>query len=459
MHEGGAMNSQITEFEKKMEAEKLDRSVKDAFKYYYDLVCSGSSGQIREKDITTPKEENLVRYSELDKKNQPDMNKLAVVKLNGGLGTSMGLDKAKSLLPVKDSLTFLDIITKQILVQRELTGSAIPLIFLNSFNTREDTLSILQQYPQIKTEKLPLDMMQNKFPKIKQSDLSVFQHPSKAWNPPGHGEVYAVLQQSGVLDILLELGIEYAFISNSDNLSATADPAILAYLIDNEIPFLMEVCNREESDKKGGHLAQTPDGQLILREVAQCPNSELAEFQNIQKYKYFNTNNLWINLPILKKKLTEHKNFLPLPLILNSKSVDDTDVYQIETAMGAAISVFEAAKALVVDRSRFAPVKKSSDLLALWSDAYQLQEDFSIKLAQQRKSPPDINLDDRYYKTYEQLQERCRVAVPSLKQCDSLTIEGDVHFGKGVVIKGRVRIKAATRVVLSAREISEDLIL
>lgn len=453
------MKSQINEFENKMEAENLDRAVIDAFKYYYDLVSSGSSGQICEKDITTPKEDNLIHYSELDKQSQPDMNKLAVIKLNGGLGTSMGLNKAKSLLPVKDTLNFLDIIAKQILVQRELTGSEIPLIFLDSFNTGEDTLATLKQYPQLKTENLPLDMMQNKFPKIKQSDLSLFLHPAKAWNPPGHGEVYAVMQQSGVLDKLLNLGIEYAFISNSDNLSATADPAILAHLMDNDIPFLMEVCKREESDKKGGHLAQTYEGQLILREVAQCPQAELTDFQNISKYKYFNTNNLWINLPVLKKKLTDHQNFLPLPLILNSKNVDGIDVYQIETAMGAAISVFEGAKAMVVDRSRFAPVKKTNDLFALWSDTYQLQEDFSIKLAKQRNSPPDIDLDDRYYKTYDQLQERCRVAVPSLQHCDSLNIVGDVHFGKGVVVKGRVKIEAAARVVLSDIEISEDLTL
>jgi UTP--glucose-1-phosphate uridylyltransferase len=219
----------------------------------------------------------------------------------------------------------------------------------------------------------------------------------------------------------------------------------------NDVPFLMEVCTRSDMDKKGGHLAVDESGQLLLREIAQCPTDELAEFQDITKFNYFNTNNLWIDLKALDWHLITHENIMILPLIVNPKTVDGTPVYQMETAMGAAISSFKGAKALVVPRTRFAPVKKTNDLLAIWSDAYELNDQYQIKLKHGLSASPLIELDNRYYDNIDKLSARFKEGVPSLSGCKELRIEGDVSFGDGVVCDGRVHIRAATPVKISNR--------
>ena len=185
---------------------------------------------------------------------------------------------------------------------------------------------------------------------------------------------------------------------------------------------------------------------MILRELAQCPPDEEAEFQDIQRYRYFNTNNLWINLRSLEHRLEEHEGVMPLPLIRNEKPVDPADpntprVYQLETAMGAAIAIFEGAQAMRVPRSRFAPVKKNSDLLVIMSDAYELGEDYRLSLVAERsEQPPVVALDDRYYQLYDAMAQRFPGGAPSLRQCDELRVKGDVRFGKDVSVIGKVEI-------------------
>ena len=435
------MKSHLSQFVEIMQNADLNDLVIQSFSSYYYQILEGASGKLSEKDIYPPEKENIVDYSHISTEQYSPLEKLVVIKLNGGLGTSMGLKKAKTLLKVKGELNFLDIIAKQILNLRDKSEKNIPLLFMHSFNTREDSLSHLQKYSDLPLPHLPLDFVQNKFPKIKQKGLSPLQNEEDGnnWNPPGHGEIYSVLSSSGVLDKLLELDYEYAFISNSDNLGAVVDEKILSYFAEHKTPFMMEVCKRTEMDKKGGHLAQTKKGQLILRESAQCPDDETELFQNINRYSYFNTNNLWVNLKALKQKLFETNNLLPLQLILNSKEVDGTDVYQVESAMGAAISVFKGSKAILVNRDRFAPVKKTNDLLGIWSDAYKLTNDYLLVL-NDRVKPPRITLDDRYYKTIDQLQIHFEYGIPSLQKCNSLEINGNVSFGKGVEIIGDVKI-------------------
>ncbi len=436
------MPNHLSEFKKIMEKADLDKIVIRSFEKYYNLVLSGETGKLSEKDISPPDEVRIIKYENLENPDSDFLDKLAVIKLNGGLGTSMGLKKSKTLLKVKDDFNFLDIISRQVLYLRNETGKDIPLIFLNSFNTRDDTLSYLKKYPELKIRDLPLDLIQNKFPKIKQSDLSPLKNKNdnRNWNPPGHGEIYLVMQVSGILDKLVKTGFEYVFISNSDNLGAIVDEKILSYFAENKLPFMMEVCRRSNMDRKGGHLAQTKSGQLILRETAQCPEDEIEFFQNIDKYRYFNTNSLWVNLKALKKKLLEHNNLLPLSLIVNPKEVEGEKVFQLESAMGAAISVFAGSKAMVVDRNRFAPVKKTNDLLVVWSDAYNLRDDYRLVLFENLEAPPKVFLDERYYRTIEQLEKHFKEGIPSLKKCTKLDIMDDVYFGKNVEINGNVVI-------------------
>jgi UTP--glucose-1-phosphate uridylyltransferase len=436
------MSNHIIEIEKKMESDGLNKEVIQTFSQYYTQLREGHTGKLSNKDIEAPDRKNLVNYENLNEVGIELLDKLAVIKLNGGLGTSMGLDRAKSLLQVKGEMTFLDILSRQILALRSQYNSKTPLIFMNSYNTQKDTLDKLGEYSDLKVSGLELDFLQNKFPRIRRDNFAPLNldDDNANWNPPGHGDIYGALNSSGLLDKLLESGIKYAFISNSDNLGAVVDTKILKYMADKETPFIMEVCKRTEMDKKGGHLAQTKDGNLILREVAQCPEDEIQDFQDIKKFSYFNTNNLWVNLETLKNRLDANNNVFELPLIINPKVVNDIPVYQIETAMGAAISVFEGAKALVVPRSRFAPVKKTNDLLIIWSDVYKLNSEYQIVLTEGVEKVPVVSLDTNHYKTVQQLKQHFK-DIPSLIQCTSLTVTGNVVFGKNVFFKGDVVIE------------------
>lgn len=259
--------------------------------------------------------------------------------------------------------------------------------------------------------------------------------------------MYPALVGSGWLERLLAAGVKYAFVSNSDNLGAVMEPALLEYFAQSGAPFLMEVTRRTSADRKGGHLAvRQADGQLLLREVAQCPAADLEEFQNIEKHQYFNTNNLWLRLDALRDLLEKCDGVLPLPMIVNRKTVDPRDknstpVIQLEVAMGAAIECFAGAAAIEVPRSRFAPVKTSADLFSLRSDAYEIGKDGRVMLRAERHGvPPDVVMDDGY-KLVDSIEG---IGMPSLIGCDRLEIKGPVRFAEGVVVEGKVAIENAS---------------
>lgn len=439
-------------FNRLMKQEGLPEDVIRTFMEYYSMLKAGEKGIISKLSIRPPGPANLIDYTKLKHETKSSILKSTVViKLNGGLGTSMGLSKAKSLLPVKGNMNFLDIISRQILTLRASSGYDVLLLFMNSFNTELDTVSYLGKYPDLAKQDLPLSFVQNKFPRIRQDNLSPFEHNDKAqmWNPPGHGDIYTALAGSGLLEKLIGSGFRYAFVSNADNLGATVDTAIPAYMEENNIPFVMEVCKRTEMDKKGGHLSEDSNGQLLLREIAQCPEEEIDQFQDIETYKYFNTNNLWIDLKALEWQIISSEGLMLLPLIVNPKTVDGTKVYQLETAMGSAISVFKNAKALLVPRTRFAPVKKTNDLLAIWSDAYELNDQYQIVLKRGLEKAPTIILDDKYYGKINDLQLRFPQGAPSLSSCKELQIEGDVTFMDDVICEGNVHITTDNPVTIA----------
>ena len=419
-----------------------------AFERCYQSLVNNESGMIPEESIIPAQD---VEDWNTIIANTPEASKEVLaqcvcIKLNGGLGTSMGLQKAKSLLPLKGDDTFLDLIIKQVKALRKISGTQVRLLLMNSFSTSEDTLQYLEKYA---TDGFNLasevELMQNKVPKI---DAETFEpavypeQPDMEWCPPGHGDLYPALIGSGWLDQLLKDGVKYAFISNSDNLGAQMDLRFLQWFAQSNAPFVMEVTRRTESDKKGGHLAvRKSDDQLILREVAQCPDEDINEFQNIEKHQYFNTNTLWIRLDILKQILDDNDGVLPLPMIRNSKTVnprdaESTPVYQLETAMGAGIECFNGAKAVNVPRSRFFPVKTSSDLLLLRSDAVEINEDGLMQLAGECQGvAPVIDLDSKIYKLVDSLDS---LGIPSLKNTKKLTIKGPFHFNDQVIIEGTV---------------------
>jgi UTP--glucose-1-phosphate uridylyltransferase len=156
-----------------------------------------------------------------------------------------------------------------------------------------------------------------------------------------------------------------------------------------------------------------------------------------------------VSLPALKDVIERTRGVLGLPMITNEKPIDPSDpssakVFQLETAMGAAVSIFEDARALRVSRNRFVPVKTTGDLVVLWSDVYDLTDDYRVVPSPARSDPaPLVDLDPRFYRQVQDLEVRFPHGAPSLVAAKRLKVRGDVRFGRGVVVVGDVAIEHA----------------
>jgi UTP--glucose-1-phosphate uridylyltransferase len=429
----------------------LPRAAVASFRLNLRRLLEGERGLLAEGALRPVAE--LPNADELESHRRTGVDALqrtAVIKLNGGLGTSMGLDRAKSLLEVRGGLSFLDLIARQVLALRRESGAPVPLLLMDSFRTAQDANRVLASYPELARDDLLLSFLQHRVPKVDAVRLAPAFSPADpdlGWCPPGHGDLYTALGCSGALGALLDAGIEYAFVSNADNLGAVLDRAILGFMADEGIDFLLEAAFRTAADRKGGHLCRLQGGRLALRESAQCAAEDEAAFQDLRRHRFFNTNNLWLRLPALADELAAHGGFLPLPTLVNRKTLDPRDpsssaVYQLETAAGSAISLFERAAAVQVPRRRFSPVKNTDDLLAVRSDAYELGADWRLTLAAGRSSPPVVSLDPRFFKLIDRFQARFPAGPPSLLRCDSLTVEGDITFGARIIVEGDTVVRS-----------------
>jgi UTP--glucose-1-phosphate uridylyltransferase len=435
--------------DKMREAGHDDEAI-SAFRNAYERLDSGESAMLPSSELEpvgdVPALEDLPESDGADA-----LAQLVIIKLNGGLATTMGLRSPKSLVQARDGRSFLDLIIGQTLALRRAHDVKLPLVLMNSEATREETRQALEDYPELDVG-LPLDFLQSMVPKLRADNLEPASWPSAPaleWNPPGHGDVYGALRRSGLLKRLLDQGLRYAMISNSDNLGATVDPRIAAHVAREEIPFLMEVVRGTEADRKGGHIAKRrSDGQLVLRETAQTPPEDEESFRDFRRWRYYNTNNLWVDLQALSALLEEGDGVLELPLIVNEKTVDPRDsdstpVVQLESAMGAAIGSFSGAQLLLVPRSRFVPVKTTNDLLVMRSDVYTVAGDMRVQpIPERAESLPFVDLDSQYYKMLDDFEQRFPHGAPSLREAQRLVVEGDVTFGPGVIVRGCAELHA-----------------
>lgn len=413
---------------------------------------SGEAQYIEWSKIQTPTDEVVVPYDSLAPTPEDPvetkklLDKLVVLKLNGGLGTTMGCTGPKSVIEVRNGLTFLDLIVVQIESLNSKYGCSVPLLLMNSFNTHDDTQKIVEKYADSNIEIHTFN--QSQYPRLVVEDLMPL--PSKGntskdgWYPPGHGDVFPSLRNSGKLDALLSQGKEYVFVANSDNLGAVVDLKILNHLIRNKNEYCMEVTPKTLADVKGGTLISY-EGKVQLLEIAQVPDEHVNEFKSIEKFKIFNTNNLWVNLSAIKRLV--EADALKMEIIPNPKEVDGIKVLQLETAAGAAIKFFDNAIGINVPRSRFLPVKATSDLLLVQSDLYTLNDGFVIRNpARANPANPSIDLGPEFKKVANFLSRF--KSIPSILKLDSLKVTGDVWFGVGVVLKGKVVITAKSGVKL-----------
>ncbi len=429
-----------------MRRDGSSRPALDAFEHHYRSLAAGATGMIHEADIEPYDPPALGDQHVPEDVRAAGVATTAVIKLNGGLGTSMGLDRAKTLLRARDDLTFLDVIARQVLALRRTFGARLPITFLHSFRTSADSLQALAAYPDLATAGVPLEVRQNRIPKVRADDLRPVRwpaEPSLEWCPPGHGDLYPVLQATGLIDTLLDEGFTQAFVSNSDNLGALPDPLVAGWFAGSGAPFAIEAVRRTPSDRKGGHFARRRrDGRIVLRETAQTRPEDREALADLTRHRFTSTNNLWFDLAAMRSLLASRDGVLDLPLIKNVKTVDPADpsstqVVQLETAMGAAIELFDGALAIEVERDRFIPVKTTDDLLVLRSDCYRLDDEY--RLQQARADLPFVDLD-AIYRTIEQFEHRFAGGVPSLIHADALRVHGDWTFGRAVKIIGTVEL-------------------
>ena len=434
----------------KMRDAGVDPVAIDTFAHYYRLLEHGETGMIAEDSIDPLDMPSLADVEVTDEVAAEAIRQTAVVKLNGGLGTSMGMSRAKSLLCVRRGLSFLDIIARQVLHLRTQYGAVLPVLFMNSFRTSADTMAALGRYETLAVEGLPLEFLQNKEPKLLAADLmpaAYAKDPDLEWCPPGHGDIYTALRGTGLLAQLIEAGYRYVFVSNSDNLGAVPDARVAGWFAQSGAPFAIEAVRRTPADRKGGHFARRKqDGRIVLRESAQTRDSDKAALADLDRHRFCSTNNLWFDLQAMVGALDARSGILGLPLIRNVKHLDPADpstpeVIQIETAMGAAIEVFDGAVTIEVGRDRFIPVKTTDDLLVLRSDVYDLGKDFVLDQA--ADDLPLVTLDGDFYKLVGDFDKRFPEGAPSLREASSLSVEGDWTFGPGVKVVGDVALASA----------------
>lgn len=396
------------------------------------------------------------------------LDKLVVIKLNGGLGTSMGCHGPKSVIPVRSDLTFLDLTVQQIEHLNKTYDANVPLVLMNSFNTDDDTEKIIRKYKGFRVQIYTFN--QSCFPRIsRESFLPIakdfcLEKDIEAWYPPGHGDFYDTFRNSGFLEKFIEEGREYCFLSNIDNLGATVDLNILNKLVGEErmetpVEFVMEVTDKTRADVKGGTLIQF-ENKLRLLEIAQVPKDHIDDFKSVKTFKFFNTNNIWAKLDAIDRVLRERT--LNLEIIVNNKTLDNgLRVIQLETAVGAAMKCFDGSVGINVPRSRFLPVKKTSDLLLVMSNLYNLKNG-SLVMSPQRMFPttPLVKLGENHFAKVKEFLNRF-ANIPDIIELDHLTVSGDVTFGRGVSLRGTVIIIAnhGERIDIPAGAILENKIV
>lgn len=433
----------------------------------YARYMTGRSkkAQIDWQLIEQPSENMLQRYDTLAAASPDDttslLSKLAVLKLNGGLGTSMGCKGPKSVIEVRGDTTFLDLIVQQIEhLNKSFPGAEVPLLLMNSFNTDTETAKIIQKYQQ--TAVTITTFQQSRYARITKESLEPmpithegYQHGD--WYPPGHGDFFQSIYDSGLVDTLLAAGKEYIFVSNVDNLGATVDLNILKNIVDRNVEYCMELTDKTRADIKGGTIISY-DGKVSLLEVAQVPSQHIEEFKSVTKFKVFNTNNIWVSLRAIKRVM--QSGAMKLDIIVNNKEVNGQKVIQLETAIGAAIAYFENACGVNVPRSRFLPVKSTSDLMLIQSNLYSLKSGSLVtNPSRQFASIPVIKLGTEFKKVAQYLERFG--SIPDVLELDHLTVSGDVSFGANTSLKGTVIVVAnpGNKIMIPAGSVIENKVV
>ncbi|KAI0320904.1 UTP--glucose-1-phosphate uridylyltransferase-domain-containing protein [Amylostereum chailletii] len=397
--------------------------------------------------IKSPGEDQIVPYASLPTTADPTaLNRLAVLKVNGGLGTSMGMTGAKSALEVKDDMTFLDLTVRQIEHLNTTHKVDVPLILMTSFNTHDDTLRIIKKYA---NQQLRITTFnQSRYPRIFKETLLPCPKSSgddkKNWYPPGHGDLYNALLHSGVLDQLIADGKEYLFVSNSDNLGAVVDQGILQHMIDSQAEFIMEVTDKTKADIKGGTLVDY-EGSIRLLEVAQVPSEHMEDFKSgmtgAKSALEVKDDMAFLDLTVrqIEHLNTTEKVDVPLILMTSFNTHEDTlRIIKKYANQQLRITTFNQSRYPRILKETLLPAPKSAnDDKKNW---YPPGHGDLYNALLHSGTTPVIKLGD-HFKKIQQFQKRFK-KIPKILELDHLTVTGDVYFGRNVTLRGTVIVVA-----------------
>lgn len=368
------------------------------------------------------------------------LDKVVILKLNGGLGIGMGLKGPKSAIEVYPGITFLDLTVMHVEHMNTKYFCDIPLVLMNSFNTDEETKKIIHKYAHSKVK--ITTFQQSKYPRFYKDTLNPIPRPGapfdpKEWYPPGSGDVFSSLKASGMLDKFIKEGKEYIFISNVENLGAVLDMKILAHVFSTKPEFALEVTDRISTDVTGGFLGKV-DGKVHLMELSQVPHEKISHFTP-RNYRYWNTNNLWVNLAAVQKVINDKT--LELDFVVTNVTTDSRHQILLETPAGMAIQNFASSRAIHVPRIRYRPVKSTSQLMLAQSNIFQFHKgEMIMNPKREPATVPLIKLGEEFSKASGYAQRL--KSIPDLVELEHLTVSGDVHFGADITLKGTVIIVA-----------------
>ncbi|KAJ6693863.1 hypothetical protein OIU85_004631 [Salix viminalis] len=379
------------------------------------------------------------------------LDKIVVVKFNDTLGTAVGFNGPKSLIGIRDGLTSLDLIVNQIQSLNLTYGCHIPLVLMNTIRTHDDSLKALEKYSMSNVDILPLS--QGQHPQKKSSDG---QSIADELYPSDHAAAFlSLMKSSGTLDLLLSqrlsmhfvfhkivllthvfakmLEKEYVHVVSSDNVAAAVDPRIMSHLSQNNIEYCVEVTPTSSYLSKSKMVNQR-QGMFELAEITRTVPKDSTE-----KFKFIDTRSLWVNLKAIRRLVDT--DALKIENLSISKEMEGDQIVLQETAAGSPMQLFDKVIGINVPQFRAVQLNATSDLLLLQSDLYSTSEGVLVRnTAQANPANPCIELGPEFEKVSD-FQRRFK-SIPSIVGLDSLKVAGDVWFGAGVILKGRVSIVA-----------------
>lgn len=343
------------------------------------------------------------------------LEKLVIVKFNGSLGTRIGFSGPKCTMEIGGGLTCLDLIINQIEDLNAKYGCNIPLLLLNAGSAHRGVLKFLEKHPNknihcVPQSSLHLDSFSNSSAKGQDNEDEM--------NSFNLAEVVLPLVNSGKLGELSSQGKEFILMLGSDNLAQVVDLKILYHMMENDIGFCLEVMPKSSE----------------IEESKQSQNEEDTPIPTTKKnWKFVDT--VWMGIQSIEN-------------ILEGRAAEENLTIS---------KLFDNHFSLSVPKSRYLPVEATSDLFLLQSDLYTLSEGTVTRnTARENPTDPSIELGP-LFKTVNDFQERFK-SIPSIIGLDSLKVAGDVSFGTGITLKGKVNIHArpGTRIEIPDGAVLED---